>query len=137
LKQVKVVEGAPVLCGVSAAAHAVNQAAHAVVGAAEFPRPEMVTEMTGPAAANPVVSVTPANPVSPAALLDTLPLLPRRRRVIAQPEARRDSAERASVVGSSAGDAGVTGADPGQAVIPARPDLNVLAQVLEGLRRMA
>jgi hypothetical protein len=131
-----------VLWGVSAAAHAVNQAAPVAVGAAEFPRPEMVTEMTGPAAAGPVVSVTPDSPASPAALLDALPVLPRRKRVVTQPAARRDSAEQAnteqtSVVDSSAGDAGVTGADSGQAVVPARPDLNVLAQVLEGLRRMA
>jgi hypothetical protein len=102
----------------------------------------MVTEMTGPAAAGPVVSVTPDSPASPAALLDALPVLPRRKRVVTQPAARRDSAEQAnteqtSVVDSSAGDAGVTGADSGQAVVPARPDLNVLAQVLEGLRRMA
>lgn len=125
------------LWGVSAAAHAVNQAALAAAGAAEFPRSEMVTEKTAPAAANLVASGTPANPVSPAALLDALPLLPRRRRVAAQAAAGRDPAERASAADSSAGDASVTGAGPDQAAIPARPDLNVLTQVLEGLRRMA
>jgi hypothetical protein len=133
-------EGAPVMWGVSAAAHAVNQAVSVAAGAAEFTRPEMVAEMTGraaiagpAAAANPVAPVIPADPVIPAALLDALPSLPRRRRVVV----RRDHAELASVVDASPGDAGVTDAGLGQAVIPARPDLNLLAQVLEGLRRMA
>ena len=137
--------------GVAAAAHAVNQAASVTTGAAEFRRPEMVAEMTGPAAlagpaaaAKPVAplipadSAIPADPAIPAALLDALPLLPRRRRAVV----RRDHAEPAKlvdarVVGTSPGDAGGPDAGPGPAVPPGRPDLNLLAQVLEGLRRMA
>ena len=75
----------------------------------------------------------PADAVIPAALLDALPSLPRRRRVVV----RQDHAELARVVDAGPGDAGVTDAGLGQAVFPARPDLNLLAQVLEGLRRMA
>jgi hypothetical protein len=68
--QVKVVEGAPVVWGVAAVAHAGNQASDPVAGVEEFPPPELVTDRTGPAAA-----------------LDDHPLLPRRKRVAAEADA--------------------------------------------------
>lgn len=111
--------------GVAAVARAEDQASVQAAGAEEFPRPELVTD-------------APA----PADLLDDHPLLPRRKRVASQPDGPReppglaDSADTsvpvASAVQASAADDGT-----GQSMFTARPDINVLAQVLQGLRRMA
>ncbi len=95
--------------GVSAAVHAGHQSA-LPAEAAEFLRPEMVTEMA-----------------APARVLDGDPLLPRRRPVAAWPDAPRDHA----------GPAGGMGEGPGPGAVSSRPDLRALAQVLRGLRRLA
>lgn len=119
--------------GVSAVARAGDQAS-VPGGVEEFPRPELVTAVPAP-----------ADP------LDDHPLLPRRRRVAPQsdapPDAPRepaglgDSADASfpvpSVVEASAVEANAADDGTGQSMFTARPDINVLAQVLQGLRRMA
>jgi hypothetical protein len=110
-----------VVWGVAAVAHAEDQASVQAAGAEEFPRPELVT-----------AAPAPADP------LDDHPLLPRRKRVAPRPDGPReppglaDSADASVPVGASAADHGT-----GQSMFTARPDINVLAQVLQGLRRMA
>ncbi len=84
--------------------------------AEEYPWPEAVTEI---AAA--------AGPAPPAEPLDGYPLLPRRRRVSALPDAARDPAELP----------GPTDDGPGPGALSTRPDLDVLAKVLRGLQRLA
>jgi hypothetical protein len=121
--------------GVSAAVHAENQASAPGAGVEEFPRPELVTEMA-----------------PPAVTLDDHPLLPRRKRVARQSDARREpaglpgpadasvpepSAVEASAAEDSAVEASAADDGSGQTKFTARPDLNVLTQVLQGLRRMA
>jgi hypothetical protein len=87
-----------------------------VTDAEEYPWPEMVTEITA--------AVGPAPPAEP---LDGYPLLPRRRRDRALPDAARDPAELPGLMDDG----------PGPGALPTRPDLDVLAQVLRGLQRMA
>jgi hypothetical protein len=101
-----------------------------VAGVEEFPRPELVTDLPAP-----------ADP------LDDHPLLPRRKRVAPRSDAPRepaglaDSADASvpdpSAVEASAADHSATDDGTGQSMFTARPDINVLAQVLQGLRRMA
>ena len=66
-------------------------------------------------------------PGSPAEPLDRYPLLPRRRRVSALPDAARDPAELPGPMHD--------GPSPG--ALPTRPDLDVLAQVRRGLQHLA
>jgi hypothetical protein len=98
-----------VVCGVAAAVHAGDQAAPAV-DAGECPQSEMVTEIPAPAEA-----------------LGSKARLPRRRRISAVPDTPRDGAELPGLMDEG----------PSQGVVPARPDLDVLAQVLRGLQRLA
>jgi hypothetical protein len=105
-----------VVCGVSAIARGEDRVSASAAG--EFPQPGIVTEM--------------AAPPPPAKVLDDGPLLPRRRRVATQPDAARDHAEPAGVLSP-----GAMGEGPGQSEFMGRPPLDVLAQVLQGLRRMA
>jgi hypothetical protein len=84
---------------------------------------------------------------APAVTLDDHPVLPRRKRVVAEADAPREHAEQARVADarvldpSAVQDSAVqdSAADDGsgQTKFTARPDLNVLTQVLQGLRRMA
>jgi hypothetical protein len=85
-------------------------------GAEECPWPEVVTEITATAG--------PAPPMEP---LDDYPMLPRRRRVSALPDAARDPAELPVPMDDG----------PGPGALPTRPDLDVLAKVLRGLQRLA
>ncbi len=103
---------------VAAVVHAGHRAANAgpATEAAEYPWPEMVTKITAAAGPGP-----PAEPP------DGYPLLPRRRRVSALPDAGRDPAELPGPMDDG----------PGPGAHPTRPDLDVLAQVLRGLKRMA
>jgi hypothetical protein len=103
---------------VAAVALAGHHAARAgpATDAEEYPWPEMVTEITAA-----------AGPAPPAEPLDGYRLLPRRRRVSALPNAARDPAERPGPMDDG----------PGPGALPTRPDLDVLAQVLRGLQRMA
>ncbi len=103
---------------VAAVVHAGHHAAPAgaATEAAECPWPEMVTEITAA-----------AGPAPPAEPLDGYPLLPRRRRVSALPDAARHPA----------GLPGPVDDGPGPGALPTRPDLDMLAQVLRGLQRMA
>ena len=82
----------------------------------EYPWPEVVTEITATAG--------PAPPMEP---LDGYPMLPRRRRVSALPDAARDPA----------GLPGRMDDGPGPGALPTRPDPDVLAKVLRGLQRLA
>jgi hypothetical protein len=84
--------------------------------AEKCPWPEVVTEMTAT-----------AGPAPPAEPPDGYPLLPRRRRVRALPDAARDPAEPPGPMDDG----------PGPGALPTRPDLDVLAQVLRGLQRLA
>ena len=99
----------------AAVGHAGNHAGPAT-GAEEYPWPEMVAEITA--------AEGPAPPAEP---LDGRPPLPRRKRVSALPDAARDPAELPGPMDDG----------PGPAALPARPDLDLLAQVLRGLQRMA
>jgi len=103
-----------VVAEVAAVVHAAP--AGPATGAEEYPWPEMVTEI---AAA--------AGPAPPAEPLDGYSPLPRRRRVSALPDAARDPAELPGPMDD----------DPRPGALPARPDLDLLAQVLRGLERMA
>ena len=108
------------MVGVSAITRAGGQASAPEAGAEEFPRPELVTEM-----APPVVT------------LDDHPPMPRRTRVAAHVRAPHEDAGVAQAADASVPDPGAVADGSGQTMFTARPDLNVLAQVLQGLRRMA
>ena len=116
--RLKAVEGALVVGEVAAVVHAGHHSAPAApaTGAAECPWPEMVKEITAA-----------AGPAPPAEPLDGYSPLPRRRRAGALPDAARDPAELPGPMDDG----------PGPGALPARPDLDLLAQVLRGLRRMA
>ena len=114
--------------GVSAVARAGDQAS-VPGGVEEFPRPELVTAVP-----------------APADRLDDHPLLPRRRRVALQSDAPPDAPREPAGLGDSADasvpvpsvvEASAVDDGTGQSMFTARPDINVLAQVLQGLRRMA
>ena len=111
------------VCGVAAVARVGDRASVQVAGAEEFPRPELVTDVPAP-----------ADP------LDDHPLLPRRKRVAPQPDGPREPAGLADSADASVPvpPAVEASADDGtgQSMFTARPDINVLAQVLQGLRRM-
>ena len=111
---------------VSAAAHAGHQAPPAgpAIDEAECPRPEMITGL--PAPASPLDAVDAVDPAGPARWPDRNPVLPRRRRVSALPDTLRDRAGLPSPADDGLGPISFT----------ARPDLDVLAQVLRGLQRM-
>jgi hypothetical protein len=87
-----------------------------VTDAEQYPWLELVTEITAT-----------AGPAPPAEPLHGYPQLPRRRPVSALPDAARDPAELPSPMDDG----------PGRGALPTRPDLDVLAQVLRGLRRLA
>ena len=92
----------------AAVMHAGHHAAPAgpATDAAKYPWPGMVTEVTAT-----------AGPAPPAEPLDGYPLLPRRRRVSAPPDAGRDPAELPGPMDDG----------PGPGTHPTRPDLAVLA----------
>jgi hypothetical protein len=114
-----------VVWGVAAVARAGDQASVQAAGVEEFPRPELVMDVPAPADPR-----------------DDHPLLPCRKRVAPQPDGPREPAGLPDSAGASvpvprAVEAGGTDDGTGQSMFTARPDINVLAQVLQGLRRMA